>query len=132
MNMHWVLNMPKFLKRQCSNMQALHTVLNTPKYSFAKFRIYPEFLVSQNFEYGRVLNMAELHRVLTMPQHGWICQYRLLECLKLSEFTIIDTALNLFITQCIAQGHSTSYWVLIERWVYSEPHQRSTVEHFKK
>ena len=34
--------------------------------------------------------------------------------------------------QYIAQGHSTSWWVLIERRVYSKPYQWPMIEHFGK
>ena len=32
----------------------------------------------------------------------------------------------------MAGGHSASYWVIIERWAYSQPCQRSKTERFRK
>ena len=64
-------------------------------------------------EYDRVLNIKELHRVLNMPQCGWICLSGRLVCLKMSEFKI-----NIWvcIMQYKARGHSARWWVLIERF----------------
>ena len=39
--------------------------------------------------------MQELHRVLHMPQYGWICQNRKWICLNMSGFLAIDRILNM-------------------------------------
>ena len=101
-NMPWVLSMSKFWRWQSSeygrvlNMWALHSVLNMPEYALNKFWIYLGFYICQDSEYWRVLNMQELHRALNMPQYGWICQNRTWICLNISEFTIIDSVLNMY------------------------------------
>ena len=59
--------------------------------------------ICQDSEYGRVLNMQELHGVLNMPQYDWICPSRTWICLDTSEFTITDRVLNMYYTI-----HSTS------------------------
>ena len=61
-------------------------------------RIYIGFLICQDSEYGRVLNMQELYRFLDIPQNGWICLNRTWICLNMSEFTIIDKHLSMYCT----------------------------------
>ena len=101
-NMPWVLNMSKFGRWQSSeygrvlDMWVLHSVLNMPEYALKEFWIYLGFYICQDSKYWRVLNMQELHRALNMPQYGWICQNRTWICLNISEFTIIDSVLNMY------------------------------------
>ena len=57
---------------------------------------------------------------MNMPEYVWIYNKR-----QSSEY-------GRLLIQYTAWDHSTSYWVLIERWVYSEPCQRSTTEGFWK
>ena len=45
-----------------------HSILNMPEYALTEFWIYPRFYICQDAEYGRALNMQELHRVLNMWQ----------------------------------------------------------------
>ena len=124
-----MLNMPKFWIWQRSesgsvlNMQAFHSVPNMPEYP----------LLDRVLHISRVLNIpvfriGKLRRVLNMPQYGWIHLNRTWICLKMSEFTIINRLLNM----ChIIHSHSTSSWVLIER--YSEiGSQISKMESFGK
>ena len=54
-------------------------------------------LICQVFECGRVLNMQESHRVLNMPQYGWICQNRII-CLNMSVFMVKVRVLNMYHT----------------------------------
>ena len=74
-----------------------------------------------------------------IPQYGWKCLKRMWICLNVSKFAIIDRVLNMSyakflicLTQCMPWGHSTSLWVIIERWPYSEPWQRSKIKLFGK
>ena len=46
----------------------------------------------------RVLTRQMLHRVLNMPQYGWICLNRMWICLNMSGFMIIDRVLNMYHT----------------------------------
>ena len=61
LNMHRVLNMPKFRIRQSSeygrvlNMRTLNIVLNMPEYVLTEFWMYVfGFLIHQESEYARV------------------------------------------------------------------------------
>ena len=57
--------------------------------------------------------MKELHRVLNMPECGWICLNRSLISLNMSEFTIIDSVLNMFHPIHNARSHYklvNTYW----------------------
>ena len=58
-------------------------------------------------KYASFLSMKQLHRVLNMPQYGWICMNWtwLCLCLKMSEFTIINRLLNMYHT---IYSHSAS------------------------
>ena len=67
-----------------------------------------------------------------IPQYGWKCLNRTWISLNISEFSLKGRVLNMSHIQCILQGHSPSWWLLIERWVYSEIHQRSKVVDFGK
>ena len=51
-------------------------VLNMLEYALTELWIYLRFWICQYFEYGRFLNMQELHKVLNVPQYGWICFIR--------------------------------------------------------
>ena len=55
----------------------------------------PVFWIWQCFEYGRVVNLDDLPRVLNVPQYDWICLNRSWICLIMSKFTIIDRVLNI-------------------------------------
>ena len=55
------------------------------------------FLICQDYGYGRVLNMQELHRVLNMPQYGWLCLNRTWIC-HMSKFMITNRVLNMYHT----------------------------------
>ena len=54
----------------------LHSVLIMPEYASTDFWTHVGFYICQDSEYGRVLNMQELHRVLNMSQYSWICMSR--------------------------------------------------------
>ena len=87
-------------------------------------------LICQDSEYGRVLNMQELHRVLNMPQYGWIYLSRTWICLNMSGFTIMNRFLNMYhIIHC-----AESLYKLMSIWEkgISEPGQRSKMERFRK
>ena len=67
-------------------------------------------------EYCRVLNMQELHRLLNMPQYGWICLNRAWVCLNVSEFSIIDSFVNMYHTIHSATSLYkliSTYWQII-------------------
>ena len=80
------------------------------------------FLAWQNSEcilgskYAIILNMKQLHRVLSMPQYGLICLNWTWIYLKMSGFMIINRLRNM---HHAIHSQSTSWWVLIER--YWEP-----------
>ena len=57
-----------------------------------------QVLIWQYCEYGRVLNMQELHKVLNMPQYGLIYLNRMWVSLNMSEFTMIDRVLSISYT----------------------------------
>ena len=69
------------------------------------------FLAWQSCEYISFLSIVpvfwicKLHRILNMPQYGWICLNWTWICLKMSEFTIINRLLNMYHT---IHSHSTS------------------------
>ena len=106
-----ILNMAKFWIWQCSQYASV-----TQRSECA--RIYLAWQSSEYIsgsKYASTLNMKQLHKVLNMPQYGWICLNWTWICLKMSEFTIINGLLNMYHTI----HNSRSKWVLIER--YSEP-----------
>ena len=53
-------------------MQALHSVLNMAKHALTEFEMYLRLQMCQDSEYGRVLDVQGLHRVLNTPQYDWI------------------------------------------------------------
>ena len=66
-----------------------------------------------------------------MLQYGWICLNRTWICLNMSEFSIIDSVLNISLTIHSARSLyklMSTYWEM----AYSEPGQRSKMEHFGK
>ena len=60
--------------------------------NISQFQNMPGFWIWQGSEYARE---QELHRVLNMPQYGWICLTRTSICLNMPEFAIIDKVLNM-------------------------------------
>ena len=112
-----ILNMPKFWIWPISgsgrvvNMPAFHSVPNMPEY----------FLYDRVLNISRALHMPvfwiqKLHRVLNMPQCGWIYLNWTWICLKTSEFTIINRLLNMFI-QYIVTLQLTEYLLRdIQNW----------------
>ena len=64
-------------------------------------------------EYGRVLNMQELHRVLDMSQYGCVRVNRTWICLNMSEFKIIDRVLNMYHTR---HGARSLYMLMSTYW----------------
>ena len=85
-----ILNMVKFWIWQGSQYASV-----TQRYVLTEFWIYLRFKICQDPEYSRILNMRKLHRVLNMPQYGWICQNMTWICLNMSEFTKIDKVLSM-------------------------------------
>ena len=86
----------------------------------------PEFGMWKGSEYITVMQHSNIQK------YGWKCLNRTWTSLNISEFSLKERVLNMSHIQCTLQGHSTSWWLLIERWVYSEICQRSKVEHFGK
>ena len=66
-----------------------------------------------DFEYTSVLNLKQVHRVLNLPEHGWLCLNWTWIRLKMSEFTIINSTLNIWHTI-----HSAEYLLrdIQNRW----------------
>ena len=80
-------------------------------------------------KYASILNMKQLHRVLNMPQHGWIHLNWTRICLKKSGFTIINRLLNM----CHTIHSLRSLWKLVSTyWEIFETGQRSKMERFGK
>ena len=50
-------------------MQALHSVLNMTKHALTEFEMYLRLQMCQDSEYGRILDVQGLHRVLNTPQY---------------------------------------------------------------
>ena len=96
-------------------------------------RVLNKYRVLQDSNYRRILNMYGLHRVLNMPRYGSIYLKRTWICRNMFESMIIDRALNMArFWICLIQyktgGHSTSSWILFERWAYLKPCQKSKTE----
>ena len=123
LNMPGVLDMSKLWIGQGSKygkvliMQVLHSVLNIPEYE------YPRICLN------RALNVS---RVLNMSQYGWKCLNRTWIWRNMSEFTIIDRVLNISHTVHSARSLYNVISAITERWVYSEPCERSKIERFWK
>ena len=75
----------------------------------------------QRSKYVRFLNMRALHNILNMPQYA-LTKFWIPKICKDSYYGIWLCPI-----QYIAWGHSTNYWVLIERCAYSESCQRSKI-----
>ena len=76
------------------NMRVLQNILNMPEYALTELWIY------LRFEYTSILNMGVLwicksYTVLNIPQYCWIYLNGTWICLNMSEFTVIDTILNM-------------------------------------
>ena len=113
-------------------------VLNRTGFSICE--LYTAFWLCQNMskqsfecisgsKYASVLNMKQLHRVLSMPQHGWIRLNWTRIYLKMSGFTIINRLLNMYHTI----HSSRSVWKLMSTyWEIFRTVQRSKMERFGK
>ena len=103
-----ILNIAKFSSCRVLNMQALHSVLNSHYMPWQRF----EYISGS--KYARILNMAgfwlELHRILNMPQHGWICLTWTWICLNLCEFTVADRVLNMSHTIHTLYKLMSTFW----------------------
>ena len=88
-----ILNMTKFWIWQGSQNGRVTQFSEYPKICLDSVLDISQVLKMPGFyDYGRVLNK---HTIQNIPQYGWICLNRMWICLSMSEFTIIDTVLNI-------------------------------------
>ena len=118
LNMSLLINMLKFRWQspeycRVFNIRALHSNLNIANYALTEFCIYLRFSICQYSEYGSVLNIQRIRRVLHMPQDDWIFLNKTWICLNMSEFTIIDRALNMSNT---IQSERSPYKLMSSYW----------------
>ena len=102
----------------------------TQTFDYARMSCLTKFYVCiLGSKYASILNMKQLHRVLNMPQHGWIRLNWMRICLKMSGFTIINRLLNMYHTI----HSSRSVWKLMSTyWEIFRTVQRSKMERFGK
>ena len=97
LNMPQALNMSKFWIWQSSEYgrvlkrRTLHTLLKMSWQS-------SEYISGSKYartEYGRILNIQKVHKVLNLPQYDWIGLNSAWICLNMSELTIINVVLSM-------------------------------------
>ena len=121
LNIRRVLNMPKFWI-----WQGFQYVSITRHFEYA--RTYLDRVLN----ISRVLNMPAGFRMWQVSEYATVTQgskYATI-WLNMSEFTIIGRVLNM--SYIMYRDHSASWWVIIEKWGYSEPCQMYKVERFGK
>ena len=87
-------------------------VLNMPEYALTELCI-SWVLNMQEFWVWHGSVYREFHRVLNMPQNGWIWLTRTWICLNMSEFKVMDKVLNMYHTKYSASSLCklmSSYW----------------------
>ena len=109
----WDLNMQKFWLWKGSQYLPFYSVLNIPESALTEFWIYLGLSICQDSQYGWVLNMQELHRILNMPKYSWTCLNRTWICLNMSEFTIRETILSMYHT---IRSTRSLYYLMSTYW----------------
>ena len=96
----------------CERYKAFRICQNMPWQS-SEYILGFRYARIEDSEYGRVLNMQELHRVLDMSQYGCVRVNRTWICLNMSEFKIIDRVLNMYHTM---HGARSLYMPMCTYW----------------
>ena len=109
-------------------IQALHKVLNMPEYGWMMlydrvlnvagelstgFYISLQFQICQGSEYGKVVNMRGLHRVLNKPQ--WPSMWLTMPEYNWKKIEPNIPEFRICLIQYIAWGQCTNYWAVTER-----------------
>ena len=115
-----VLNMSKFWMWQSSEYGRLSVCeFYITFWTYQKMPWQSSEYISQGskylgiLKYDRVLNIQDLHRVLTKPQYDQIFLNTQWICLDISEFTIVDKVLNMSHTTHSARSLyklMSTYW----------------------